>query len=165
MHEAILVAEAEVDVPPEAAQDWFLSLTDHPERYTFDTHQGFEFERGRFGEVGAQFTTRETFLCLNLDLLFELRDVRENAFSFRLVRPISMGIWGRFEIEPRDGTRTLLALRIGSETRVGRLLLRFFPVTAAVRRQIAAEVNHIKGSMERTYDSGYRSHGEPVPPT
>jgi hypothetical protein len=151
MREAILGAQAEVDVPLEAARDWFLSLEEHPERYTFETHGGFEFEEGGFGEVGARFRTRERFLFLPLELLFELAEVRETAFCFWLSRPACIGVWGRFELEEHDEEQSVLSLWIGSETRLGQLLLRFYPVAAAIHRQIHAEVRHVKRSMEHTY--------------
>ncbi|MGD2105751.1 MAG: hypothetical protein PVJ55_11645, partial [Anaerolineae bacterium] len=69
MREPVLSVQASVDVPTRAARDWFLSLEEHPERYGFDTHQGFQFVEGGFGEAGARFKTREKFLFLTLELL------------------------------------------------------------------------------------------------
>ncbi len=151
MREAILGAQAEVDVPLEMARDWFLSLEEHPERYTFETHAGFEFEEGGFGKVGARFRTQERFLFLPLELQFELTEIRETAFRFWLSRPACIGVWGRFELKEHHDEQSVLLLRIGSETRFGQLLLRFYPVAAAIHRQICAEVRHVKGSMEHTY--------------
>lgn len=151
MRAAILSTEATVDVPLEAARDWFLSLEEHPERYTFDTHEGFDFKEGDFGEEGARFRTREKFLFLNLELLFELIEVRETAFWFQLHRPSWLEVWGRFEIQEQDGRQSVLSLHVGSETRFGQLLLRCYPLAAAVHRQIRAEVRHIKRSMERVH--------------
>ncbi len=153
VRKAILSVETVVDVPPAAARNWFLSLSEHPERYRFDTHQGFEFEQGRFGEVGARFRTRERFLCLSLELWFELVEVGEDVFAFRLIKPFSLGIWGRFEIDGREEAQSVLALRIGAETRGGQLFLRVYPVAAAIHRQICREVGHIRQSMERTYQA------------
>jgi hypothetical protein len=151
MRAAIISAEAGVGVPVEAARDWFLSLKEHPERYQFDTHEGFVFEEGDFGEVGARFKTREKFLFLRLELLFELAEVGERAFRFSLRRPACLGVWGRFEIQEDSGEQSILSLRVGSQTRLGQLLLRFYPVTTAVHRQIGNEVQHAKRSMERIY--------------
>jgi hypothetical protein len=151
MRAAILSAQAKVDVPKQAARNWFLSLKEHPERYTFDTHQGFEFEGGGFGEVGARFRTRERFLFLKVELLFELAEVRETAFSFWLSRPSCIGVWGRFEIEGNKDGQSVLSLDVGSETRLGQLLLRFYPVAVAIHRQIRAEIHHVKGSMEQVH--------------
>jgi len=151
MRAAIISAENQVGVSVEAARDWFLSLKEHPERYTFDTHEGFEFEQGDFGEVGARFKTRETFLFLRLELLFELAEVRERAFVFWLRRPSCIGVWGRFEIRENNEGQTILSLHVGSETRLGQLLLRSYPVTTAVHRQIRKEVQNAKLSMERVY--------------
>lgn len=150
MRKAILKVHTEVGVPVEAAREWFLSLQEHPERYSFETHEGFEFEKGGFGEVGAQFKTRERFLFAKLGLLFELKDVRERTFSFRLIQPSHLGIWGRFEIHGNNGESSLW-LYIGSETRLGQLMLRCYPVAATIHRQIRDEVCHIRGSMERVY--------------
>jgi hypothetical protein len=151
MRRASLSAQAVVGVSTEQARDWFLSLREHPERYEFDTHEGFKFVEGSFGEVGGQFKTRERFFGLKLELLFELTEVGESEFWFRLAGPGSMGVWGSFDIS-RDGEgRTLLTLAVGSETRLGQLMLRCFPVATAVHRQIHREMAHIKTSMERVY--------------
>jgi len=149
METPILAAHAVVDAPPKQAREWFLSLKERPERYQFDTHQGFEFVEGGFGEIGAQFKTREEFLFLKLELLFELTAVRESGFSFRPIHPVSMGIWGRFRSEEVGEARTRLSLEIGSDRCAGRMMLRFFPVARAIQRQISNEVSHIKTSIER----------------
>lgn len=151
MREPILRAQADVDVTEEQARDWFLSLKEHPERYQFDTHEGFQFVDGDFGEIGARFKTREQFLFFKLELFFKLTEVQESTFWFRLIRPVSMGIWGRFDIAGGEGEGTSLSLDIGSDTRGGQLMLRCYPVAAAVHRQIHREVSHIKRSMERTF--------------
>ena len=148
MREPILGVRTDVAAPVEAVRDWFLSLQDHPERYAFETHGGFAFEKGGFGERGAEFTTRERFLLVTLELRFELTEVGERAFSFRLLRPAALEIWGRFEIEEAGPGRSFLALRIGSESRAGQLLLRCYPVAASIHRQICGEVRHIKRSVE-----------------
>lgn len=153
MRESILGVQTEVEAPVDDVRDWFLSLEEHPERYAFETHGGFSFEEGGFGEAGARFTTQEQFLVFPVELQFELTDVREKAFAFRLLRPSTLEIWGRFEIEQADAGQSLLALRIGSETRAGQLFLRCYPVAAAVHRQICGEVRHIKESVEALSDS------------
>ena len=152
MREPILDVQTEVASPVDVVRDWFLSLKDHPERYAFETHGGFTFEKGGFGEPGATFTTRERFLFFPTELRFELTAVRERAFAFRLLKPAALEIWGRFEIEEAGPQRSELGLRIGSETRVGQLLLRWYPVAAVVHRQICGEVRHIKRSVE-AFDS------------
>jgi hypothetical protein len=151
MRRAILSVQADADVPVEAARDWFLSLEEHPERYAFETHDGFEFVEGGFGEIGARFRTRERFLFLKLELLFELGKVEENAFWFWLVRPSSPGVWGKFEIGEDGEGHSTLTLSIGSETRVGQILLRFSPAATLIHGQISDEVEHIRRSMERVY--------------
>ncbi|MFO7742562.1 MAG: hypothetical protein R6X31_09650 [Anaerolineae bacterium] len=149
MRSPILTAQAVVDVPLDQAREWFLSLKEHPDRYQFDTHAGFEFVEGSFGEVGARFETQEKFLFFPLRFLFELTKVEESEFWFRLIRPLPMGIWGRFGIEEVGKGRTRLSLDIGSETGVGQLLLRWYPVGSLIRQQIHREVGHIRSSMER----------------
>jgi len=149
MRKSILGAQAIVDIPVKQARRWFVSLQDDPGVYRFDTHDGFEFVDGGFGEVGALFRTRERFLGLELELLFELTEVGEFEFSFRLTRPSSLGIWGGFSIAVADGERSRLTLDVGSDAPLGRLVLHFFPVAKAVGRQIEREVAHVKASMER----------------
>lgn len=151
MRRAILEAQAVVDVSAEQAREWFFSLKEQPERYAFDTHGGFTFVAGSFGEIGARFETRERFFGLTLVLIFELTEVGETEFWFRLARPGSVRVWGRFDISRYGEKRSLLSLSIGSETRFGQLMLRCFPVATAVHRQIHREVGHIKASMERVY--------------
>lgn len=153
MREPILRVRAEVAAPVDEVQAWFLSLEDHSERYAFETHGGFTFEEGAFGEPGAVFTTRERFLFVPIELRFELTEVGERYFSFRLLRLAALKIWGRFEIEKAGAGRSILALRIGSETRAGQIFLRCYPVAAAVHRQICGEVRHIKESIEASEDA------------
>ncbi|MGD2144674.1 MAG: hypothetical protein PVF54_09385 [Anaerolineae bacterium] len=151
MHGAILDAQAVVDVSEDEARDWFLSLRDHPERYEFEAHGGFEFVEGSFGQPGARFRTRERFCFLRLELLFELTEVRQTEFWFRLARPSSMGVHGRFRLHGVDPGTTTLSLAIKAETRIGQLMLRCYPVAAAIHQQIQREVRHIRSSMENVY--------------
>ena len=144
----IISAEREVNVSVDRARDWFLSLEDHPERYRFATHEGIEFVGGNFGDVGARFRTREKFYCLKLELLFELVEVDETSFRFRLIRPAWMNVWGRFLMRELSPGCVSLRLEIGSDTRRGQSWLKFSPVAAAIRQQITREVEHIKESME-----------------
>jgi hypothetical protein len=149
MRKGLLSAQAIVDVPVDQARGWFVSLRDNPGLYRFDTHDGFEFVDGSFGEVGALFRTRERFLGLDLKLLFELTEVGESEFTFQLARPRALGIWGGFSIVVANGDRSRLALHVGSDAPLGRLMLHFFPVKRAVGRQIEREVEYVKTSMER----------------
>ena len=144
---AIITAEAAVRVDPGQARRWFLELEAHPERYRFDTHAGFAFTRGSFGEIGARFQTRERFFGLRFTLGFELTEVTDAGFRFRLVRP-PLPIWGSFSIEPAVGETTDLRLAIGGTLCLGTWLLRLPVVRGAIRRQIRSEVEHIKASME-----------------
>lgn len=151
MRREILSARAVVNVSVKQAREWFLSLEKHPERYRFDTHEGFEFVEGGFGEVGARFKTRERFFFLGVELLFELTEVTESAFWFYLIRPRPMEVWGKFDIASEGEGRSGLSLSVGSENRFGQLMLRSSLVATAVHRQIHREVEHVKVSMERLY--------------
>ena len=148
MSSAIISAQRLVNVPLDRARAWFLSLRDHPERYRFATHDGIEFVQGNFGEVGSRFRTRESFYYLRLALHFELVEVNETSFRFQLVSPTWLHVWGAFTVRELSPEATSLHLGVGSTSRLGRLWLRFYPLTGAIRQQITQEVVHIKASME-----------------
>ena len=154
MESVIMKAAAPVEVDLADARRWFLELEEHPERYRFETHAGFEFTTGSFGEPGARFQTWEQFYGLKLTLGFELEEVGETRFRFRLVRP-PLPVWGAFVLENRSGDVTTLRLEIGGTNGLGRWLLRFPFVRGAVQRQIQGEVDHIKESMEDVYSSRF----------
>jgi len=139
--------ERYLEVSAAQARNWFLSLEQHPEQYQFDTHGGFIFLRGGFGEVGAHFQTRERFFGIPLTLVFELTAVEELGFCFRLIRP-PLPIWGRFGLEPAESGATLLTLAIGGGTQLGRWLVECPGVRQAIRQQIQREVDHIARSMQ-----------------
>lgn len=146
----LLTAEVCIGVSPRQARLWFLSLSDHPERYQFESHAGFTFTEGRFGEPGARFQTEEQFYGMRLTLKFELTDVGEDQFTFRLLAPIR-GIWGYFALSPAKSGFTNLTLAIGSERVLNRWFLKLPLVRGAVQRQINGEVAHIKQSMDALY--------------
>jgi len=146
MEVAMVTAETLVQVAAAAARRWFVELETHPERYQFETHAGFKFTRGNFGEIGARFQTREQFCGLPLRLSFELTEVEDARFRFRLTRP-PLPVWGAFTIKEAGKETTALCLAIGGTTRLGRWFLRFPPVRSVVRRQIRSEVEHVKASM------------------
>jgi hypothetical protein len=155
---AIIQAQTNVRVSVTEAQQWFLSLKEHPQRYRFATHEGFQFVEGDFGEVGAWFLTRETFLGLKQRLHFELTAVEtadafasRAAFRFRLLKPLGGRIWGEFSIRKAAPGAITLHLDIGASDRLGSVFLRFSPLAAVVRRQVQREVAHIKASMERVF--------------
>jgi hypothetical protein len=145
-------AESVVNVPAGQARAWFLSLKDHPERYRFRTHEGFEFVRGDFGEIGAHFKTRERFYFLRAELLFELIEVRETSFRFKLIKPAWTDVWGVFSMQASGPEAVVLRLEIGSDNRWGRWWLKTPLVASAIGKQIAGEVAHIKESMESLRD-------------
>jgi hypothetical protein len=146
MSSATLTAATHVPVDLETARAWFLSLQEHPERYTFESHAGFTFTEGDFGEPGARFQTEERFYGLRMTLHFELTDVSDTAFRFELRRP-RLPVWGTFHLEPADDAGVNLRLIVGSETKAGATFLTLPLVQGAIRRQIQAEVDHIKASM------------------
>ena len=149
MPTAALEAQTRVEVSQEAARRWFLDLKEHPERYQFETHAGFTFTQGDFGEVGARFETQERFYGLRLTLRFELTEVGETEVRFRVLRPPAP-VWGAFILEAEGPQQTLLTLRIGSDSQLGATFLNLPLVRGAVQRQIQAEVDNIRDSMERT---------------
>lgn len=146
MEVAMVAAETLVPVDAAAARRWFVELETHPERYQFETHAGFTFTRGNFGEIGARFQTREQFWGLPLTLSFELTRVEDACFRFRLARP-PLPVWGAFTIEEAGDETTALCLAVGGTTRLGTWFLRLPLVRSAVRRQIRSEVEHIKASI------------------
>ncbi len=143
----MIEAGVTVRVDVSEARRWFLELEQHPERYCFETHGGFAFVRGGFGEVGAQFETWEQFYGLRLTLRFELVEIGERAFRFHLIRP-PLPIWCAFVIEPRTAGESFLRLQVGGRTVWGRWWLRCPLLRWAIARQIGAEVAHIAASME-----------------
>ena len=136
-----------VKVTSAEARKWFLDLETHPERYQFETHAGFAFSKGNFGESGARFQTWERFLGLTINLHFELTETGNSQIRFRLIRP-PLPIWGAFAIKEttRDGID--LSLEVGGAGRAGEWFLRLPIIKGAVQRQIAGEIEHIKASME-----------------
>lgn len=146
----VLMSKTHIDVNQQQAKTWFLSLSNYPERYQFDSHAGFTFTEGQFGERGARFQTEERFLGIRLTLKFELTDVAEDRFSFHLLAPVS-GIWGSFELQPTHSGITSLTLSVGSDRRMNRWFLRLPLIREAVQRQIDREVAHIQQSMESLY--------------
>ena len=150
MESATIKAEETVHVRIAQARQWFMELETHPERYQFETHAGFAFTQGSFGEIEARFQTWEQFYGLKLTLRFELTEVGDTHFRFRLARP-ALPVWGAFVIEEAPGDTTNLSLEIGGTTRLGAWFLRLPLVRGAVQRQIRGEVKHIKASMEAIY--------------
>jgi hypothetical protein len=146
----VLQAETHINVSPNQARAWFLSLADHPERYQFDSHAGFTFTQGEFGTPGARFQTTERFYGLTATLKFELTGVEEDRFSFSLVAPLR-AIWGYFELTPAGPDHTRLTLAVGSDRSLKRAFLKLPLIRGSVQQQIDGEVAHIKQSMESLY--------------
>ena len=146
----VLEAESEVRVSVAQARQWFLALEVHPERYVLNTHGGFAFTQGSFGQTGSRFVTWERFYVLKLALHFELGTVEDQRFFFLLRWP-PLPIWGVFVIEERGQDAVRLALQIGGTARIGEWFLRCPLVRKAISRQIDNEIQHIKASMEALY--------------
>ncbi len=153
MNDPVLIAKALVRVPVDFATAWFLALADHPERYAFESHAGFVFTQGEFGEPGARFQTEERFAGLvKLVLKFELTEVEDHRFIFSLLSP-ARDVWGYFELEPASPNSTHLRLAVGSHRSFQRRLLGLPPVRGAVQHQIEGEVAHISRSMVSLYQA------------
>ena len=150
-----ITAQALVQANVDQTRRWFIELETHPERYRFETHAGFAFTRGNFGEIGARFQTWERFFGLKITLGFELTEVAHAHFRFRLVRP-PLPIWGAFILDRAHGETTDLRLTIGGTSRLGTWLLRLPLIGDVIRRQIRGEVEHIKASIETLSTSPVR---------
>ena len=159
MEPAIIKAEETVNVSVAQARQWFMELETHPERYQFETHAGFAFTQGNFGEIGARFQTQEQFYGLKLTLCFELTEVGDKHVHFWLIRP-ALPVWGAFVIQKAPGDNTNLSLEIGGASHLGAWLLRLPLVRGAVQRQIRGEVEHIKASMEAIYPRQHANESE-----
>jgi hypothetical protein len=159
MESAVIKTEATLNVSIAQARQWFMELETHPERYQFETHAGFAFTQGGFGEIGARFQTQEQFYGLKLTLRFELTEVGDRHFRFRLIRP-ALPVWGTFVIEEAPGDNTDLSLEVRGTSRLGAWFLRLPLVRGAVRRQIRGEVEHVKASMEAIYPRQHANENE-----
>jgi hypothetical protein len=148
---AIIRADTSIDVSAAQARQWFLDLETHPERYQFETHAGFAFTAGNFGQIGARFQTWEQFHGLRANLHFELTETSDHYFRFQLLRP-PLPIWCAFRIIEKGIDATSLRLEAGGTAPLGAWLLRLPLIKGTIRRQIQAEVDHIKASMEAIYD-------------
>jgi hypothetical protein len=151
MERAILQASTSVNVHTAQARQWFLDLETHPERYEFETHAGFAFTQGNFGQIGARFQTWEQFHGLEINLHFELTKTGESHFRFRLLRP-PLPIWCVFRLIKKPDETTSLHLDVGATSRLGLCFLQFPLIKGTIQRQIQSEVDHIKVSMETVYD-------------
>ncbi len=147
---AMIKARTTIQTSRDAVRQWFLDLKQHPERYQFDTHAGFEILEGDFAEVGARFCTHEKFYGLRMTLYFVLTDVGEYHFQFQLRRPIK-AIWGTFSMERDTENTTILHLDVGGATQLKQIFLKLPLVHQAIQRQIQREVQHVKASVEEIY--------------
>jgi hypothetical protein len=153
MHDPVLIAATLVNVPVDFATAWFLALADHPERYAFESHAGFVFTQGEFGEPGARFQTEERFAgFVKLVLKFELAEVEDRRFVFDVLSP-TRDIWGYFELEPASRNSTHLRLAVGSHRSIQRRLLGLPLLRGALQHQIEGEVAHISNSMVSLYQT------------
>ena len=150
----ILEAKSAVAVSVAQARQWFLDLEVHPERYTLETHAGFAFTQGGFGQAGSRFVTWERFYGVKVSLGFELTEVGDSYLRFRLLRP-PLPIWGAFVLEDAGGRATKVVLQIGGTARLGEWFLGCPLFRGAIERQIRGEVEHIKASMEALYTGNH----------
>ena len=150
MEHILLEARDTLSVDPDHVRQWFKELDAHPERYQFDTHAGFVFTSGTFGQIGSHFRTRERFHGLPVTLQFELTEIDEDRFTFRLTRP-ALPVWGAFLIQRAADNTTVLSLVVGESARQAAWFLRLPLIRAAVHRQIRGEIAHIKSSIENSF--------------
>ena len=150
LQRVVLEARDTVNVAPDHVRQWFSELDIHPERYQFDTHGGFNFTSGSFGQIGARFRTRERFRGILVTLHFELTDLRENGFTFRLVHP-ALPVWGAFLISQEADGAASLVLQVGEDAPQAAWFLRLPFVRPAVQHQINGEISHIKSSIESAF--------------
>ncbi len=149
-----------VKVPARKLVSWFEHIDQHPENYSFSTHQGVRVIRGSLTKPGSIFTTKEKFLFVSLHLKFEVTEVDdERGFGFKLLNPFLqwLGIEGAFLIKPLDEDLTRLELLVYNhpQTFVKRVISGFLylsPVRLAISRQIQKEVNFIGRRVERNRD-------------
>ena len=152
MESPTLGAETTIQASLAYVRQWFVELEAHPERYRFETHEGFAFTQGDFGTAGARFQTWERFYGLQLALHFELTGVDDagcegsSTVRFRLVRP-RLPVWGAFVLEGNPDGTTRLRLVVGGTTCAGARFLMLPLVRGAILKQIRQEVEHIKGSI------------------
>lgn len=144
----MMSAYTDVEVSIDDAIQWFLSLKDNPEHYTFATHQGFYFIEGDFGKTGALFYTKERFYGILLKLTFRLTQITPTSFTFDLVKPVH-GIKGKYALERRSDTITTITLSVYAQSNTARQLFKLRPFYIAIKNQISGEVQHVKRSMEQ----------------
>ena len=150
MQHVLFESKDVLDVSPDQVRRWFEELSTYPERYQFGTHAGFVFTSGAFGEIGARFRTEERFRGLPITLHFELTELGEASFTFRLVRP-ALPVWGSFLIGQTASGTASLALVVGEDAPRAAWFLRLPLVRSAIQRQISSEIAHIKSSVERVF--------------
>lgn len=150
---ASMQAQTVINAPIERVRGWFLTLSDHPERYRFESHEGFVFTRGAFGEIGSEFYTREKFFGIMIKLRFRISDVKKDVFTLSCLPPLK-GSWCRFALAAESPEHTCLTLDVNTERRLHAILLNLPGLRNAIQRQINAEVQHIKASIENTNSEG-----------
>lgn len=147
-----------VEAPVDEVTDWFKSLTEHPEKYQFRSHQGIELLKGSLTTKGSVFETKEKFFGITLRLKFKVSKVTDNQFEFKLIEPKwlkKMGVRGRFEVLPlvRDQSRLELVVFNKANTFFGRifaaLIIYLSPIRIAISKQIRKEVRFIKRQVEK----------------
>jgi hypothetical protein len=143
----VMTAKADIHVDINRARSWFLNLKDHPERYAFDSHEGFTFIDGDFGEVGAQFYTIEHFRGIRTKLTFTITEVTPSSFIFEVTKPLRK-IKGEFKLLELADDMTEITLSVFAPNNIIKRLFDVKPFYQAVYSQISGEVQHIKTSME-----------------
>lgn len=151
-------AQRLINASSQEVKQWLKTLENDPKKYKFDTHQGFQLESGTLSKTGATFTTQEIFAGLKFSFNFQVTEVSQNKFEFKLIKPswlASLGIKGKFKTVPVSDQQTILQLIIFNKANdfftrvVAMLFLYLSPVRFLVANQINKEVRFVKNSIEQ----------------
>ena len=139
-------------------KQWLKNLEKNPKKYNFDTHQGFQLKSGTLSEPTSVFKTQEIFAGLKFSFNFQVTEVSQNKFEFKLIKPswlASLGIKGKFKTVPVSDQQTILQLIIFNQANdyftrvVAMLFLYLSPVRFLIAKQINKEVKFVKSSIEQ----------------
>ena len=150
-------ADTLIKAPAEELLDWFAQISQHPDKYSFDSHLGVAVISGTLTESGSIFETKEKFLGIFFRLRFETTKIDEQSgFEFKLLSPVLswLNFGGAFIFKSLDENITRLELVVFNHptnfvTRIISGLIYLSPVRAAIARQISKEVKFIARQVEQ----------------
>ncbi len=145
-----------INVSKQELIKWFESISDEPDKYSFDSHQGIEIVSGKLTQKDAEFKTQEQFAGFNIDLKFKVTKVDQSrGFEFKLLNPFLewLGVRGAFVIKALDKEVTRLELIIFNHPsrffkRIISGLFYLSPLRLLIAHQISKEVNFIARQVE-----------------